>query len=234
MRCERSRDGHFISTPAPGDSLSNGRLRHTQTTDAAVQILGTRERQNTFDEDATAKLRTVSLASSMITTLASHGCVESSLQAIIGRIRELKNTTEIAEMVETRGDDTKSSLGGEQFSTFADRICKTRGWKRHGVSFRGHLARGCRLLLHQAGAPRVQWAEAITFISEGGNATKRKTRDTTVEPLLLTLGENDENAESAAEGHRVESWPPRGCPSIATPPASLRARQCAWKRRYSR
>ena len=52
------------------------------------------------------------------------------------------------------------------------------------------------------------WAVAITFISEVCNWTKRQIDDTTVEPMLLELKENDETVEVLPEQDRVEFWPP--------------------------
>ena len=69
------------------------------------------------------------------------------------------------------------------------------------------MARGCKSLLHLVGARRALWAEAITFISEVRNRTKRKIDDTVVEPLLLELRENDEVVEIIPEQDRVEFWP---------------------------
>ena len=44
----------------------------------------------------------------------------------------------------------------------------------------GVMARGCQSLLHQAGAPRALWRDAITFINEARSVTKRNIDDTLV------------------------------------------------------
>ena len=60
----------------------------------------------------------------------------------------------------------------------------------------GVMARGCRKLLHQAGAPRALWAETITFMSEVRHQPKRQIDDTMVEPLFLEMREDDETVET--------------------------------------
>ena len=82
-------------------------------------------------------------------------------------------------------------------------------------AFVGVLAKGCRSFRHQAGAPNEMWTKAIVFTNDVRNPTKRKIDDTTIEPLLHDMQENDEYVEIFPEHDRVEFWPSWGCQAIA-------------------
>ena len=93
---------------------------------------------------------------------------------------------------------------------------------KRAEAYVGVMARVCRSLLHQAGAPRALWAEAITFIYEVKNLARWKIDGTVVESLILKLKENDETAEILLEQHRVESWSPWGDQVFALLPLAAR------------
>ena len=69
----------------------------------------------------------------------------------------------------------------------------------------GILARGCRSLLHEAGATQVSLAEAVFLCSVLRNRTKRQIDEILIEPLLLEMKENDGNIDSllGQDRHRV-------------------------------
>ena len=84
----------------------------------------------------------------------------------------------------------------------------------------GTVARGCRSLHHQAGAPNARWTDTIHFCTEMRNGLRRNVGDHAHEALLLEFREHDGRIELLPEWDCVEFSPPWSCQEISLIPVA--------------
>ena len=81
------------------------------------------------------------------------------------------------------------------------------------------MTQGIRSLLHQAGAPRMLWAEAAKHFCSILNRTPRPAPDgKLVIPLLAEKQSVDSTTERLHEDDDPSRWPPWGCRVVALMP----------------